>query len=279
MSLVKKFIDKTKNEGLLVALNSVFSHLKFRLTTASAVDKQRKKLSIIINESFDSTVRYGPFKGLKFSTDQWWQSSNRANMLLGLYEQEILESLASVPKSYKTFIDLGAADGYYAIGVLINKLFENSYCFEMAEKGREVIKKNALLNRVSGNVSIHGAADKGFYKAIKGEHLSKSVLFVDIEGAEFDLFDRELFGVFKNSIIFIELHDWFVEDGKRKLAKFRNDAKEFFNITELTTSARDLSKFSELKNYSDSDRWLICSEGRDRLMTWFRLDPINPASA
>ena len=197
-------------------------------------------------------------------------------MMLGLYEQEVLESLTNIPTKYKTFIDLGAADGYYGIGVLINNLFENSYCFESTERGRNVIRENAALNGVTNKISIHGVAEKYFYKVIQSDQLSNSVLFVDIEGGEFDLFDKDIFRIFKDSIIFIELHNWFFEDAENKLEKLRNDALEFFDITELTTASRDLSKFRELKDFSDTDRWLICSEGRHKLMTWYRLDPKNP---
>ncbi len=273
MILIKKFIDKTKNEGFVFALNRVFSYIKHILSITNKIDNQRKRCGVLIDESFNSTVRYGPFKGLKLSSDNWWGSGDRASMLLGLYEQEVLESLTNIPKNYRTFIDLGAADGYYSIGVLINNLFDRSYCFEMSEKGRNIIREKALINGVSDNILIHGIADKDFYRAITSDQLSNSVLFVDIEGGEFDLFSKELFRIFKESIIFIELHDWFFKDGKIKLAKLRNDAEEFFCITELTTSTRDLSGFPELEKFSDTDRWLICSEGRARLMTWYRLDP------
>ena len=50
-------------------------------------------------------------------------------------------------------------------------------------------------------------------------------------------------------------------------------SKPFFKISTLATTSRDLSKFSELFDYEDSDRWLIASEGRPKLMTWLRLDP------
>ena len=52
-----------------------------------------------------------------------------------------------------------------------------------------------------------------------------------------------------------------------------SDAKPFFKISKLTTTSRDLSKFPELFDLPDSERWLIASEGRSKLMTWLRLDP------
>ena len=82
-----------------------------------------------------------------------------------------------------------------------------------------------------------------------------------------------MFNNLKQSVIFIELHDWFFKDSKKKMAKLLSDAKPFFKISKLTTTSRDLSKFPELVNYSDSERWLIASEGRSKLMTWLRLDP------
>ncbi len=274
MNLIKKFIDTSMNEGLPVAVNSASSYIKFKLGSQRQIYNRREQLKDEMLKLFNATVAYGPFKGLKFSLDAWW-GRERASMILGLYEQEVLESLTNIPKKYKTFIDLGAADGYYGIGVLVNNLFENSICFESTERGQNVIRENAKLNGVADKILIYGIAEKDFYKVILDEQLRNSVLFVDIEGGEFDLLDQDTFKVFKDSIIFIELHDWYFEDANNKLQKLRQDAIEFFDITELTTASRDLSKFPELKDFSDTDRWLICSEGRHRLMAWYRLDPKN----
>jgi hypothetical protein len=88
------------------------------------------------------------------------------------------------------------------------------------------------------------------------------------------LFDKNIFEVFSKSIIYIELHDWFFNDGNEKLKKIEEDAREYLSIEKITTTSRDLSMFEELNEMSDTDRWLICSEGRGRLMTWWRLDPL-----
>ncbi len=126
---------------------------------------------------------------------------------------------------------------------------------------------------MDNKLNIFGEATQDFYLSISKKDLDKAVILIDIEGGEFSLLNRESFTHLKNSIIFIELHDWFFKDGKEKLTKLMNDAKHFFKISTLTTTSRDLSKFPELKDYSDSDRWLLASEGRSKLMTWLRLDP------
>lgn len=148
-----------------------------------------------------------------------------------------------------------------------------SYAFEISANGRDIISKNAALNKVSGKLKIFGEATKDFYKEIPKKHIDKSVILIDIEGAEFSLLNREVLEHIKKSIIFIELHDWIFKDGKKKLEMLMKDIRPFFKVSTLRTASRDLSRFSELSEYSDSERWLIASEGRPRLMSWLRLDP------
>jgi hypothetical protein len=214
-----------------------------------------------------------PLKGLSYLPKAGGAQQTGPRCYFGLYEKEVLDSLQNIPKEYITFIDLGAADGYYGIGVLVNNLFEKSICYEISEEGRKTIRDNAQINKVQNNVEIRGKAKKNFYDELPSDILSKSVLLIDIEGSEFELVDKETFKALNNSIIFIELHDWFFVDGATKLQKLKNDSISTHTITEITMGARDPSIFPELKKLHDNDRWIICSEGRKQLMTWFRFDP------
>ncbi len=224
-------------------------------------------------EALGATVRYGPFAGLKFPSASQWGVTDRGSMLLGLYEQEILESLAKTPKDFRTFIDIGAADGYYGVGVLVGGLFEHSYCFEMNERSRELIREAAVLNGVEKRIEVHGTADRNFYDLIPAERREKSVLFLDVEGAEFSLLEKRTFEVFSRSIIFVELHEFYVEDGPQKLKRLLEDASATHSVTQFRTSSRDLSAFPELAKLNDNDRWMLCSEGRPLLMSWLRFAP------
>ncbi len=275
--LIDKFLSTLSNDGASKAIEMVISWLVFKINhklgITDPISKRRLLLSKQLDKTFGGVVKYGLFKGFNFSKDSWWGATDRGNMLLGLYEQEVLNSLQKLPKKYRYFIDIGAADGYYGIGVLVSNLFEKSYCYEISQQGQDTIKKNAELNNVSNRIVIRSKADKEFEKEFSQEEAATSVLFVDIEGGEFELFNSELFEKFRNSVIFIELHDWFFPDGKERLDRLREDAEKYFKITALTTTSRDLSVFEELRYMNDTDRWLICSEGRGQLMTWWRLDP------
>jgi hypothetical protein len=235
--------------------------------------RHRTALSKTIWDFHHNTVAYGPFKGLKLGQNSHWGGADRGAMTLGLYEQEVLLDLATLKRRFNTFVDLGAADGYYGIGVLVGNLFNKSYCFEISEDGQKVIRENSVLNGVHHQLVVNGKAEKDFYKQIAEDDLSNCVLFVDIEGGEFELFDAQLFAKFQDAIIYIELHDWFFQDGEEKLKKMKEDSSLTHSWVELRTTARDLSAYSELHKLNDSDRWLICSEGRGRLMTWVKLVP------
>lgn len=241
------------------------------------MDMRRVKLSKILDKNFKSIVRYGPFAGLKLSPNPWWGLSDRASMLLGLYEKDVLEQLTKLPDNYKTFIDLGAADGYYGIGLLVNNTFQKSICYEMSDAGRETIKKNAALNNVADKVEIRGIATKDFYKEILELELKQSVILIDIEGGEFELLDLESFDALRNSILFIEMHDWYFEDGFSKRRTLMDCASKTHNISEIKMGGRDLSLFEELSRFNDNDRWIICSEGRGQMMSWLRFDPKKSA--
>lgn len=278
-ALLEKFALKLREQGIASACTKAVSWLIFRLKTSvgweDQIQQRRLLISRQLDERFGSQVKYGPFRGLKLSKATWWGTTDRAGMLLGLYEQEVLSALASVPVRYRrSFIELGAADGYYAVGVLVNDLFERSYCFEISERGQKAIAANAALNGVSSRVQIHGVAEADFHTALPESATGNSVLLIDIEGAEFDVLTAKTFERFANSVIIVELHDHFFADATQRLERLRSICASAFRIDELTTTNRDLSVFPELKQFSDTDRWLICSEGRRAMPHWYVLTPL-----
>lgn len=274
VTLFKKLIELVRSAIRADHKAEEVNHVA-KVKTREIIVKRRRYLSNKISRELNWTVAYGPFKGLRMSKKTWWSRPSRAAMFLGIYEQEVLQSLMDTPDDYDTLIDIGAADGYYAVGSLVSGKFSEVYCFEMSELGQQAILNNAKLNGKQDNIQIFGEADDNFDKKLPREKLERSVILVDIEGAEFDLLTPALFDKMKNSIIIVEIHEWRVPDGKERLAALKEAALGTHHVSELTTGSRDMSKFRELTMFSDSDRWLICSEGRGRLMTWLRFDPIG----
>lgn len=107
----------------------------------------------------------------------------------------------------------------------------------------------------------------------------EAVLLVDIEGGEFGLMDAAIFTALRDSAILIELHTGMVAQGEARLAQLLTDAAATHDVRELKTGARDLSGYAELADWTDTDRWLICSEGRPSLMSWLLLSPKGQSPA
>lgn len=243
-------------------------------TPVDPIQSRRVELSRRLYARFSGQVAYGPFRGLKLAPDAHWGSSVHSHQLLGIYEQELLNAIFDLPETHRTFVDIGSQDGYYAVGAVRAGLFDIAHCFEILQEGRELIAENARRNGLKDKVHIYGAADATLAEtlAAAGVDVARSVVLCDIEGGEFDVFDRAMFETLKGAIIFIELHPFAVDGGRGKIATLKEAAAANFNITELTTGARDLSAYPELDSYSDTDRWLLCSEGRPERMSWLRLD-------
>ena len=266
---IKQHFSLKRNKGIRASKSSDILQLDRRVT----LGERRLKIAEFLDQHFHSTVAYGPLKGFKFDPKTWWNKKDRGGMLLGLYEQEVLNCLASPPDTHRTFIDLGAADGYYGVGVLVNRIFDESYCFEMSHIGREVIQANAALNHVKDRIHLRGKANPDFYFDIPAEKRAACVLLIDIEGGEFDLLTNEVLNAFKQSIILIELHPELVDNGEQRLKELYARTAQYFDLKIVKTGARDLSCFPVLEQFSDDNRWLVCSESRKTLMSWLILKP------
>lgn len=172
-------------------------------------------------------------------------------------------------------MDLGAADGYYVIGCVHGGLFRDAYAFEMSDQGRAVIRDNVQLNGVADRVHIHGYADQSFDQQIPEVCLSQAVMLIDIEGGEFDLLNDVMLQKLSQSILIVELHEFMVENGAKKLATLIERLEQIFSLTWLRAGSRDLSVFDTLARYNDTDRWLLCSEGRMQLQRWVVCKPLT----
>lgn len=265
-----QFHRELRNHGLQRALNLARNSLAFDILKAKQDSNQRRfRLSSKIAQRFGNTVVTGPFVGMKFIPNSWWSGADRGSMILGLYEQEVLEALQREFLDKKTFVDIGAADGYYAIGALINGWAERSYCFEISELGQEVIREQSELNLVSDKVFVFGEATNNVLEVLldsTGESPSDWVVLIDIEGGEFDLLSDELLEKLVGATLIVEVHDFGQNAGR--LPELLTLMEKHFIVRQIYTGKRDLSQFEFQHDWPDDDRWLLCSEGRPKLMTW-----------
>lgn len=267
---IRLFQRELRNHGLQHALDLARNSLAFDILKAKQDSNQRRfRLSSKIAQQFNNTVGAGPFAGMKFVPNSWWSGADRGAMILGLYEQEVLEAMQHEFLDKKTFVDIGAADGYYAIGALKTGWAERSYCFEISKLGQEVIRQQSELNLVSDKVFVFGEATNNVLDVLlesTGESPNDWVVLIDIEGGEFDLLSDALLEKLVGATLIVEVHDFGQNAGR--LPELISLMEKYFAVRKVSTGKRDLSQFEFLHDWPDDDRWLLCSEGRPKLMSW-----------
>ena len=162
-------------------------------------------------------VKAGPFRGMELLTWTAWGIGSTAPKILGIYEKEILDLFEQgYFANRSTFVDIGAADGYYAIGVLVARIFSQTIAYEASPHGRQALRATAELNGVTQNLVINGAppVDLAADLSKQAVVLDDAVILCDIEGGEFQLFNQETLPKLSTAHILIELHDQDTERSK-----------------------------------------------------------------
>jgi hypothetical protein len=249
----------------------------FSQLSSLMVEARRAYLGRRLWKQTNGVVQHGLLKGYFLGDDAHWRAEDNAAKLVGLYEQEVCQLLERVRDGRKTFIDLGAADGFYGIGLIATNAFERSICYEVNLRSQENLRKLALVHGVADRVEILGAVSPDFAAQLahRGIDFADAVVLVDIEGHEFETLTRDCLHQLRKAHVIVEIHDFMVvEYGPRWYRELLERARECFDITEYRTGARDLSGIPLLADHwTDTDRWLLCSEGRAKLMSWLHLAP------
>ena len=223
-----------------------------------------------LSKMYGRTVHYGPFKGMKIDKEKSWESEyGLITKILGTYEEKILNILIKFSKKNNTFIDIGAADGFYVIGTAFKNIFKYIYAFEINAKSRKVIKLNHKLNKCEQNIKIKSEANYLSLKKIV-KLRKKCTIIIDIEGAEFELLSLKVLKLLKDCHIICELHMFY---GEKKYYELIENSKKIFKCNLIKRSSYNPAKFKELDSFSDNERLLAMSEGRRSNQEWLILTP------
>ena len=267
--LILKKLSRGNFSWFLLEIISKISFNKLELRIDKVVEKKRIDLSNKVSKIFNNTVQEGPFKGMIISEDQFWGPGDKASKILGLYEKEIQNLINQIQEknNFPTFIDIGGADGFFAVGSVKNNLFKNCEVFEISKRGRQSIEESAIKNNVADLISIKSEANEKTLSSI--ENINNSVILCDIEGGEYDLFSENLIKNMHPSNVIIEIH----KNPDISLKEFEDKFKNLFSINKITQGPRSLKGFGELKNFNDNNRSLLTSEGRSYIQEWWHLSP------
>lgn len=272
-SLMRKFIDKTVDNGFFWALYQSIGRLSrqrsyiYRYAAKTRVEKQ-----LIAALFSDLTVKHGPFQGMRYVSAAA-VGSLLLPKLLGSYEQELHPVIREIlSKSYSDVVDIGCAEGYYAVGLAMRMPKTQVHAFDTDPKGQALCREMAELNSVVERVAVKGFLSPEGLKAMKFG--GTALIVSDCEGYEKQLFTREVARSLAKHELLIEVHD--VLD-----IEISGVLRENFAATHdirAIESVDDLKKvrtyvFDELSRCSKQEKLAILAEKRGALMEWFYMTP------
>lgn len=213
----------------------------------------------------DKVVLNGPFKGLKYAQIASHGSSVYSK-LLGSYEKELQPSISAlVGRDYSSIVDIGCAEGFYAVG--LGRMFPDAkvYGYDTHVRAKELCSRNAALNDVDIELGEFCTAE-----VLLGLDLGqRSLIFSDCEGYELELITKETVNQLNRHDFVIESHVIFeIETTRRLLAAFKDT-----HDCELIVSKGDCMKvydydYVELEGLSMQEKWHILKEERSDNMHW-----------
>ena len=277
---ISKFKYALSRDGIIGFLNILIGKFGFKFRFQTSLDRRKIWLVDHLFSISSGKVISGLFRGMKLVKKSNWDkkvykfNTDLSSKIVGCYEKEVQDKIEEFQKKNKKkyFVNFGAGEGYFALGVLQSGLFEKSLAFEISDLSRDIMVENSKLNNFQDRLLIKNNADKNFLKDLDSsfKEISDIFLLVDIEGQEFNIFNDENLRVIQNCNLIIEFHKLHNDKINQE---FIAKIKKYFNVEILTTSNRDFSMISLLRDLNDDDRWLIASENRPYRMSWLACSP------
>ena len=121
---LKTAYNLLQKEGFRILLENTVLKIMHRLGFETEIQRTRLRIGEFLKEFHGNKVGYGLFKGMVLGQDEWWAKYDKAPMILGTYEAEVQKRISELSTRCNTFVDIGAADGYFGIGTVFSKTFQ-----------------------------------------------------------------------------------------------------------------------------------------------------------
>ncbi len=150
------------------------------------------------------TVLTGPFQGMRYLDEIVWGSITPR--WLGSYESELHPLIQQiVQRAYGTVIDVGSAEGFYAVGLAFRMPKCRLFAFDVDYLSRRQVARLAEMNGVKDRVIIGHYCHHADIDALSVP--GDTLLVCDIEGHELGLMDPQKAASLRLIDLLVETHD------------------------------------------------------------------------
>src|SRR5262249_50785729 len=219
------------------------------------------RLARQVAEATTGKVTSGPFAGMILNYELL--PTHAGCTFLGTLEKELHWAIEkAINLSPTRVLNIGCAEGYYAIGLALRLPQAKVFAAETDPKSLCATRRNAELNGVSDRVQPIRIIKPGQFS--KYLQANSSFIMMDCEGCEFGLLDPHNDPILLRADILVEIHS---EHGDKRqiMAKFRDT----HNVTEIRAVPRTIL---------DAPKWVrgldvlsAMDEGRSQDQRWLFL--------
>lgn len=208
----------------------------------------------------------GPFAGMDYVEKA--TEGALIPRLLGTYESELHPHLAAfAAEGLECVIDVGCAEGYYAVGLARLMPKVTVHAFDIDPKARAACTDLAARNAVADRVIVGGEFAPDGFEAFAGR---KTLVMVDTEGAEIDILRPDLSPALAGMGLIVETHD-----GLRPgaLATMRARFEATHDIVQVDPAQKTLTGPPWLLDLPQLDQQLAVWEWRSQATPWLVMRP------
>lgn len=229
----------------------------------------------LVRRTAGDAVLSGPFQGMKLDLSPV-SSRQLLGYLLGTQELELHPVIETVIRQdYATIINIGVADGYYAIGLARRMPSARIIGFEGLPEHHEPFWHTARMNGVAGRIRMEGfCAPDDLQNALTGAD-GRPFILCDIEGGEKELLDNDRIPALNEADILVETHDGLVSGCSKTLLQRFADTHEITSIYARVRTAHDFpaDKLPFLARWMPRTAVELMNERRTGTQEWLFMRP------
>jgi hypothetical protein len=219
----------------------------------------------IIHASHGKVIA-GPFAGQTYITAA--EDFIEPGMLMGVYEKELhqtIESLLQDPP--ELFINIGASQGYYAVGFALRAPNSRHIAFEFYEPRLSQLKRTMAANSTA--IELWGKCTKESLQTAL-EQSANAFVLVDVEGYERELLDPAHIPLLYQARMVIETHEQLANGVTDEIFDRFKRSHSIYVLEPSKRTANDLP-------FLICDRWTVgqLDEGRSSSQKWLVMHPKN----
>ncbi len=178
----------------------------FRYLRYGEVRRRRKAHGQILGRLGSAgQIAQGPFRGMCYISSAF--CSEILPKIVGTYELEVSPAIEAICcAGCDRIVDIGAAEGYYAVGLAMRNPSTRVIAFEMNPSARYYLRKLARRNGVAERIDVRGRCEPdSLARALHGAR--KPAVVCDCEGAEDFLLCPDQVEPLRGSFVLVETHD------------------------------------------------------------------------